>query len=160
MKQLDPTWQQRLETLINSMGYELVGLELLMRNRNALLRIYIDFIDSVGGSAITVDDCSKVSHQVSAMLDVEDPIPGHYTLEVSSPGVDRPLFKLLDYQKFIGRAVKIKLKMLINQRRQYKGTLTKVEGENITLLSYDSNQEVVLPFSSIDKGNLIGGALL
>jgi ribosome maturation factor RimP len=155
MRNIDPILYGKLVKLIDSMGYELIGCELVSQNRDTVFRLYIDIADAGRQKNISLDDCTRVSHQVSAMLDVEDPIRGQYTLEVSSPGINRPLFELKHYQKFIGNVVKIKLHMPINQRRQYKGILQKVEGDNIYLLSYDSNQEVVLPFSAIEKANLI-----
>ncbi len=150
MRKIDPALHEKLVTLIQSMGYELVGGELFPQGGTTIFRIYID-----SPTGVTLDDCSRVSLQVSAMMDVEDPVRGNYVLEVSSPGVNRPLFELEHYRKFIGRRVKIRLRSLINERRQYKGTLTRVEGDNICLLMDDSTQEVSLPFSAIEKANLI-----
>lgn len=151
MKKIDTALHERLVNLISSMGFELLGCELLSLGRRTLLRVYID-----SQKGVTIDDCSLVSHQISAMMDVEDPIQGGYTLEVSSPGIDRPLFELSHFQKYVGSQAKIKLSSPINHRRQYKGVLLRVEGENIHLLLTDSEQEVVLPFSAIEKANLIG----
>lgn len=151
MRKIDPVLHERLVTLISSMGYELVGCELLPQGRQVLFRIYID---SPGG--VTVDDCSKVSYQVSAMMDVEDPIQGSYSLEVSSPGIDRPLFELEQYQRYIGKRVKIRLYSPVNQRRQFKGVLQSVQGEDIYLLTDETKEAVKLPFSLIEKANLIG----
>ncbi len=155
MKEIDPGLRERLETLINAMGYELVGCELVVQRRQTVFRIYID-----SKNGVTVDDCSRVSNQVSAMMDVEDPIQGRYSLEISSPGIDRPLFGIEHYQKHVGKRVRIRLHVPINQRRQFKGILLRVEGENITLLVEDSGQEVTLPFSGIEKANLIGDVRL
>lgn len=151
MNKIDPKLKEQLKILINSLGYELVGAELLPRGRKKLLRLYID-----STKGVTVDDCSQVSYQVSAMLDVSDPIPGSYTLEVSSPGIDRPLFELEQYKKYIGKKVKIKLRLLINQRRQYTGILQRVDEGNIHLVVEGFEQEVIVPFSEIEKANLIG----
>ncbi|VVC76751.1 Ribosome maturation factor RimP [Aquicella siphonis] len=151
MRKIDPVLHERLATLIGSMGYELVGCELLPQGRQMVFRIYID-----GKNGVTLDDCSQVSYQVSAMLDVEDPIQGRYSLEISSPGIDRPLFELEHFRKFVGKLVKIRLHSPVNQRKQYKGVLQRVEGEDIYLLVQETGQEVVLPFSAIDKANLIG----
>jgi ribosome maturation factor RimP len=142
------TLRDRLDTLVSSMGYEFVGCELRKHNTGALLRLYIDAEKGVG-----VDDCSKVSRQVSAMLDVEDPIQGHYTLEVSSPGLDRPLFELAHYQKFIGREVKVKLFAPLDGRRNFVGVLLRVEDDKITLMVEQT--EVELSFSNIEKAKLI-----
>lgn len=152
---IDPVLHDRLMTLIESMGYELVGCELSQQGRQMAFRIFIDGLDGV--KQVTVDDCSRVSRQVGAMMDVEEEfIHGHYVLEVSSPGIDRPLFALKHYQRFVGSQVKIKLHSPINQRRQYKGMIKRVEGEDIYLLVEDTEKEVVLPFSDIDKANVIG----
>ena len=88
------TLQDRLASLVSNMGYEFVGCELNRHSGGSLLRIYID-----KETGVNVDDCARVSRQVSATLDVEDPIQGRYTLEVSSPGIDRPLFDLSHYKK-------------------------------------------------------------
>lgn len=154
MKKIDPELHARLATLIESMGYELVGCELSPQGGQLIFRIFIDGCDGVKG--VTLDDCSRVSHQVGAMMDVEEHFHGRYLLEVSSPGIDRPLFELKHFQRFIGSQVKIKLHLPINQRRQYKGILKQVEGENIYLLVEELEKEVVLPFSAIDKANVIG----
>jgi ribosome maturation factor RimP len=151
MKKIDPGLYEQLATLINSMGYELVGCEIVPQGRRMIFRIFID-----SGQGVTLDDCSQVSHQVSAMMDVEDPIQGGYSLEISSPGIDRPLFEIGHYQKQIGKRVKIRLYAPINNKRQFKGILLRVEDEDITLLVDDSQQEVTLPFSAIEKANLIG----
>lgn len=151
MRKVNPILHEKLETLINSMGYELVGAELLPVSGRQTLRIYID-----SAKGVTLDDCSRVSHQVGAMLDVEEPLQGRYTLEVSSPGIDRPLFEIKHYQKFIGCRVKIRLYTAIDNRRQYKGTLLRVESDNIHVLVEESEKEVILPFAAIEKANLIG----
>lgn len=150
MKKIDPELYGRLDKLVSGMGYELVGCELFPTGGRQVFRIYIDC-----EKGITVEDCSKVSHQLSAFLDVENLIQNKYVLEVSSPGIDRPLFEIKHYQKYIGCQVKIRLYTAINQRRHYKGILQRVEGENIHILLDGSEKEVVLPFSAIEKGNLI-----
>src|SRR5579863_3743364 len=114
---------ERLASVVTGMGYEFVGCELQRQHYNSLLRIYID-----SATGVTLDDCTRVSRQLSAMLDVEDPIQGRYTLEVSSPGLDRPLFQIAHYQKYIGSQVKVRVKVPLNDRRHFTGTLLKVEG--------------------------------
>ncbi len=104
MRKIDPILHERLAQLIGAMGYELVGCEHVPQGRQMLFRIYID-----SAKGVTVDDCSQVSRQVSAMLDVEDPFQGRYVLEVSSPGIDRPLFEIEHYQKYVGKRVKVRL---------------------------------------------------
>lgn len=132
---------------VTALGYELVGFELTSGGRGSLIRIYID-----NPSGVTVSDCERVSRQVSAVLDVEDPIPGGYDLEVSSPGLDRPLFTLDHYRRFIGKRVKIRLRKPQNDRRNYTGILTAVEQEFVIVEG--DGQIWKLPFVDIEKGNL------
>jgi ribosome maturation factor RimP len=150
MKKVNAALEERLTKLITSMGYELFGCEQLPQGGMTLLRLYLD-----SPKGITIEDCSRVSRQVSALLDVEDPIQGRYTLEVSSPGIGRPLFTLEHFKRYLGKRVKIRLLVPINQRRQYKGLLSRVENEQIYLLVEEVEQEVALPFSAIEKANLI-----
>lgn len=152
MRKIDPVLHERLAKLIHSMGYELLGYEFISKGQ-MIFRIYID-----SEKGITVDDCSQVSRQVSAMMDVEDAIQASYALEVSSPGIDRPLFELEHYRRQLGKQVKITLHLAVNNRKHYKGILKKIEGDNICLWLEDLEQEVILPFSTIEKGNLIGDA--
>jgi ribosome maturation factor RimP len=137
-----------LATTVSSLGYEFVGSEMHGQGRGSVLRVYIDT-----SAGVTADDCSKVSRQVSAMLDVEDPIKGKYTLEVSSPGLDRPLFEIAHYQKVVGSRVKIRLNAPVNDQRNFVGVLLRVEDDNIHLLM--ETGEVVLPFSNIEKAKVI-----
>jgi ribosome maturation factor RimP len=151
MRKIDPVLHEKLVSLIGSMGYELIGVEMLPQGGQVVFRLYVD-----SPNGITVDACSKVSHQVSALFDVEDPVQGRYILEVSSPGIDRPLFELEQYQKQVGSRIKVKLYMPIDQRRQFKGILKRIEGDVIVLQIEDSDQEVSLPYSAIEKANVIG----
>tara|TARA_R100001143_G_scaffold49057_1_gene44069 strand:- start:846 stop:1433 length:588 start_codon:yes stop_codon:yes gene_type:complete len=138
---------QLLEPTVQALGLELWGVEFLVRGRSSLLRIYIDSPEGV-----TIDDCESVSRQVSAVLDVEDPIPGEYTLEVSSPGLDRPLFTLKQYQEFLGEVISLRLRGPINGRRKFKGLLQHAEAGNITMIV--DNEPVEIPFDQIDKANI------
>lgn len=151
MDKINPALKDQLSKLITSMGYELFGCELRTQGRQKLFRIYID-----SKKGVTIDDCSAVSHQVSALMDVEEPITGRYALEVSSPGIDRPLLELEHFQKYIGYSIKVKLFSPVSKRKQYKGIIKRVVDTNIHLLVDNSTQEVVLPFSMIEKANLIG----
>lgn len=132
---------------VEALGFELVGLEFI-RGRHPVLRI---FIDSENG--INVDNCADVSHQVSAVLDVEDPIKTAYRLEVSSPGTDRPLFTAEHYQRFLGEQVTITLRIAVANRRNWKGIIKSVEGEMITL-SVDGKDEI-FALSNIQKANIV-----
>ena len=144
MVKIASTLHDRLAHLVNAMGYEFIGGEL----DGGVLRLYID-----SDKGITLDDCSRVSYQISAMLDVEDPIQGHYTLEVSSPGLDRPLFEVAHYQKQMGNRIKLRVCAKVHNRRKFVGTLLRVDGNDIHLLV--DEEEVVLPFSTIEKANVV-----
>ncbi len=137
-----------IEPVVNGLGYELVGIELSSGRRSALLRIYID---QEGG--ITVDDCERVSHQVSGVLDVEAPIPGEYVLEVSSPGLDRPLFRKDHYERFTGSQVKIRLARQVEGRRNFTGFLREVKGDLVVL--EEDGKVYNLPLDAIDKARLV-----
>jgi ribosome maturation factor RimP len=129
-------------------GYELWGIEFFPQGKRSCLRIYID-----GPEGVTVDGCAQVSHQVSGILDVEDPIAGEYTLEVSSPGWDRPLFSLSQYARYVGGEVLLRLLSPLNGRRRFKGVLQQVQDETLELLV--DGQVVQVPFSQVDKGNVV-----
>lgn len=115
-----------LEPAIEALGYELADLELSLGHGRGLVRLFIDSEDG-----ITLDDCERVSHQVSGVLDVEDPIASDYNLEVSSPGADRKLVKAEHFDRFAGSVVKVRLKRLINGRRRIKGQLLGRDDETI-----------------------------
>lgn len=132
---------------VRALGFELVGIEFL-RSRYSTLRIYID---SVAG--VTVDDCADVSHQISAVLDVEDPITVPYYLEVSSPGLDRPLFIAEHYMRFMNQEVSLVLRIAMQNRRKWQGMIKSVEGEMITV-TVDGKDEV-FALSNIQKANLV-----
>ena len=109
------------------------------------------FIDKEGG--VTVDECADVSRQVSAVLDVEDPIADKYNLEVSSPGLDRPLFTLAQYTRYVGQEIVVHLRIPVADRRKWQGELTKIENDMITLIV--DKQEQVLAFGNIQKANVV-----
>jgi Uncharacterized protein conserved in bacteria len=144
--------EQRLTELLDApvvaLGYELWGIEFIRAGKHSTLRVYIDHANGV-----SVDDCAEVSHQVSALLDVEDPITTEYYLEVSSPGMDRPLLKPAHYARYINHVVAVTLRMAVNNRRKYKGTIKQVDGEMITI-TVDGRDEI-LAFANIQQANLI-----
>ncbi|MDN3615050.1 ribosome maturation factor RimP [Vibrio gallaecicus] len=148
MTGLERQLTEMLEAPVAASGYELVGLEFIRAGEHSTLRIYIDH-----ENGIFVDDCAEVSHQVGAVLDVEDPISVIYNLEVSSPGLERPLFKAEHYQQFIGHEVSIVLKMAVANRRKWKGDIQSVDGETISILAEGNTEE--FPLSNISKANLI-----
>ena len=152
MADTENTLRDRLKAVVTTMGYEFVGYELQRQGQGSVLRIYID-----REQGITLDDCSTVSHQISAMLDVEDPIQGEYNLEISSPGLDRPLFEVAQYKKFIGNRIKVRTYNPLDNRRNFVGVLQQVDETNDIHLLTDAG-EVVLPFSSIEKAKIVGAA--
>lgn len=149
-----------IEPIVEGLGYECVGIEYNPHPRHGLLRVYID-----SANGILVDDCSKVSHQISGVLDVEDPIPGNYQLEVSSPGTERPFFHLHQFEKFIGSTVLVNLYQAIAGRKKITGVIEKVVDNIITLREADQIFEVsyeamskarMVPEYLIDKGGRNG----
>ena len=136
-----------LQPAIEVLDLELWGIEYLTKGRSALLRVYIDSEEGV-----TIDDCEKVSRQISAILDVEDPIAGEYTLEVSSPGLDRPLFTAEQYATYVGEVINVRLNSPIDGRRKFKGVLNSADPKTIVMTV--DNQPVEILFSQIEKANV------
>ena len=142
--------QQILDMLaptIEAMGYELWGLEYVPSGKHSLLRIYIE-----SENGITVDDCAAVSEQAGSVLDVEDPISGVYTLEVSSPGMDRLLFRLDQYPAYAGEVIELRLRSPFEGRRKFKGILRGIEGDEVVVQVDD--HEYLLPHSAIEKARI------
>lgn len=140
--------QQLIESAIVDMGFELWGVQLISSGKHDTLRIFIDKEDGV-----TVDDCADVSHLVSGILDVEDPIQNRYTLEISSPGLERNLFTLAHYEKYVGHYIKLSLRVPFEGRRRFNGLLSAVENDEVVLQIDD--EEYVLPFEMIEKANVV-----
>lgn len=149
---MGPDSNPRLRGLIGPavrmLGYELVAIEHFSQGGGQTLRVYID---KDGG--VTLDDCERVSHQVSGVLDVEDAIEGHYVLEVSSPGLDRPLSEAKDFERFSGRQVKLRTFMPVNGQRNFKGLLQGLQDGQV-LIEVDGRQ-ISLPFDGIEKARLV-----
>lgn len=138
-----------LQPVVESLGYEFWGLEYI-QGRGATLRIYIDRDSDEG---ISVDDCALVSHQVSGVLDVEDPISGEYNLEVSSPGMERPLFIIDQWARYVGEDIQIRLLAPVAGKRRLTATLTAIEGDDVLL---DVKGEALrVPFAQVDRANLV-----
>ena len=137
-----------LEPTVERLGYELVDLEARLGGKGGVIRVFIDKPDGIG-----LDDCEKVSLAVSALLDVEDPIPGHYDLEVSSPGLDRKLTKIEHFQRFVGETVKVQMRFPIAGRRRFHGTLESVDDENI-VVDVDGEPHS-LALAAIDTARLV-----
>ena len=134
--------------IVEGLGFTLWGVEYRHSQHHALVKVYIDHEDG-----ITVDNCSDVSHQISGILDVEDPINVAYTLEVSSPGVERPLMKKEHFLKYIGQEIKVRLSWAVNERKNFLGKLTQVENEDITV-NVDG-ELFELPLNAVKRANLI-----
>ncbi len=139
---------EMLRPVVTAMGYELVGVE-LRTGRPSLLRVYID-----RSEGIMVDDCERVSHQVSGLLDVEEPVSGDYTLEVSSPGLDRPLFEAAHYQRFAGERVRLKLVLPLEGRRKFSGLLRGLDDADRVVLVTPQG-EIAIPLTQIESARLI-----
>ncbi|ABG40214.1 protein of unknown function DUF150 [Paraglaciecola sp. T6c] len=148
MSQLEQKLTEMLTAPVEALGFEMVGIEFVRAGKHSTMRVYIDHPDG-----ISVDHCAEVSHQVSAVLDVEDPINTEYNLEVSSPGMERPLFKLQHYIESVGEVVTLRLKMPMGDRRNFKGKLLS-EADGMLTIEVD-NQEFVLAFANIEKGNVV-----
>ena len=148
MKQAPEHLVNLIEPIVDGLGYECVGIEYNPHPKNGLLRVYID-----SENGILLEDCTKVSHQLSGMLDVEDPIADNYQLEVSSPGSERPFFKLSQFEQFIGSTVSINVFKPINKRRKLIGVIDRVEGNNIVLQLND--QTIEIPFQAMSKAHLV-----
>ena len=138
------------EPVVESMGYELVGVEFQGAGAHVTLRVYID-----RDSGVSLDDCAAISHQISGILDVEEPIKEAYDLEISSPGIDRPLFKLADFERFAGKTARIKLAVGLLGRKNFKGELQGVADSKLVIIEVDG-EVYDLPYADIAKANLVG----
>jgi ribosome maturation factor RimP len=146
------TMMAMLSPAVNAVGFELWGLEFFQQGRHSVLRIFIE-----GPDGVSVENCAAVSHQVSGVLDVEDPIAGEYTLEVSSPGWDRPLFTLDQYKRLAGTEIAVRLASPLNGRRKYKGVILQVTEDAVEL---QVDGEIVrIAFAAIDKANVVPNSI-
>lgn len=148
MATLEQSLQEMLTPAVEDLGCELWGIECQRAGRFMTVRLFIDKEGGVG-----VDDCADVSRQVSAILDVEDPIADKYNLEVSSPGLDRPLFTLAQFARFVGQEITVHLRIPVSDRRKWQGKLEKIDNDMLTLIV--DGQEQVLVFGNIQKANVV-----
>lgn len=137
---------------IHHMGYDVVRVKLMEGSKRSTLQVMIERLD---GKDITLKDCEAVSHQASALLDVEDPVKTEYNLEVSSPGVDRPLVKLKDFERFSGHEIKLTTQLPIEGRKRFRGEIKTVDGEDITLNLTDEKVEAVIAFENVASAKLV-----
>ena len=148
MRGVAPAIRERLESGVQALGFELVDVELMGGRHHKTLRVYID-----GPQGVTVDDCADVSRQLSAILDVENPFPGAYTLEISSPGLDRPLVTPADFRRFQGATVKVRLSSPLDGRRNFTGRLLESSAEAI-VVEVD-NERFTLRLDTIERARLV-----
>ena len=139
-----------IEPVIEDMGYELLGVEYVASGKHSILRLFLDSEQGIG-----IDDCEAVSRQVSAIMDVEDPISGQYSLEVSSPGIERPLFTLAHYQRFLGNDISLRLFRPIEGRRKFTGSIGSVSEASETIELVTELVPVTLDYNLIEKANLV-----
>lgn len=137
-----------IQPVVEGLGFELWGLEYLSQGKHSALKIYID-----AEKGIDVDDCAAVSRQVSGLLDVEDPLKGKYTLEVSSPGMDRRLFELSQFELYKGSQVKVNLRHPFEGKRKFKGLLCGVEDGDVVVRL--GEEEILLPLADIERAQVI-----
>lgn len=139
---------EMLEPVICSLGYELLGIEQLVRGKGTLLRIYID-----SETGINLDDCARVSEHVTGILDVNDPIKGSYDLEISSPGFDRPLFTLEHFRRFVGQKVRLQLHQKMSGRRKIVGEIIAINDDSVEISMEGSVYRVAA--DNIEKARLV-----
>ena len=137
-----------LAPVVRDLGLELVGIEFSPGHGGSLLRVYVD----VAGRPVTIDDCERASREISALLDVNDPVAGRYTLEVSSPGLDRPLFTPDQFARFVGQAVKVNVNLPLDGRRRFHGTIREVDGDRITI--EQDGEPVTIVHANVAKARL------
>lgn len=139
-----------LAPTIEALGLELLGVEYAPHRSGGVLRLYID----APGRHVGIEDCEAASREVSAVLDVEDPIDSAYTLEVSSPGIDRPLFNPAQFARFIGEQAKVNLRLPVDGRRRLQARIVRVEGDSI-VLAPEEGGELVVAHENIEKARLV-----
>ena len=137
-----------LAPVIGAMGYELLGIEHLPQGRHSIVRVYID-----QPTGVTLSDCEQVSDHITGILDVEDPIRGSYDLEVSSPGLDRPLFTLEQFRRFLGSQAQVNLRSKLEGRRKITGRIEAIENETVVMNTDDNVYHV--PADQIEKAKLV-----
>lgn len=145
---------QLLEPVVEDLGFELWHLEVEGSGGNRLLRLYIDVPEGGESVGIVIEDCERVSREVGAALDVADPLSGGYRLEVSSPGLDRPLVKPAHFRRFLGQGARVTLYAPIEGRRRFNGVLRDLDDESVRL-EYDDGRTVALPYTAIAKARLV-----
>jgi ribosome maturation factor RimP len=139
-----------IEPTLQAMGFELVRVQFGGGQHRPTLQIMAERIDR---QPMAVEDCAEISRNLSALLDVEDPLPGSYMLEVSSPGIDRPLIKPADYERFAGFEARLETKTPIKGRKRFRGRLMGLAGDRVRLV--EEGAELSLPLEQINKAKLL-----
>lgn len=147
MRRDDRLWAL-IEPVATAFGCELWGLEFSATGRRSLLRVYIDKPDGVG-----IQDCEQIGRQLNSLLDVENPIAGEYTLEVSSPGMDRPLYELEQFRRFVGSDISVRLREAFEGRRKFQGRLVAVENDEIVMVVDD--HEYLFPHAGVERASVV-----
>lgn len=151
-KPLEQTVESLVSPSLEAMGYAIVRIR-LMGGDHKTLQI---MAERTTDGKLALEDCEKISKSVSAILDVEDPITEAYNLEVSSPGIDRPLIKLKDFERFAGHEAKLTLKIPVNGRKRFAGTIRGVTAEEQVMLELkDAKEPVLIPLSGMDTAKLV-----
>lgn len=148
MARMEDRLYDMLEPAVAALDFTLWGVEFVRAGKHSTLRVYID-----SDNGVTVDDCADVSYQVSAILDVEDPIQSEYYLEVSSPGMERPFFKVEQYALYIGEIAAVELTMAQQGKRKFKGVIAAVDGDYIEF-NIDGETFKIM-YSAIKKAHLV-----
>lgn len=146
---MDELLKGLIEPIVEGLGCRLWGIERLSRGKSTALKVYID-----ADAGISVEDCARVSRQISSLLDVEDPIPGEYILEVSSPGMDRRLFTKAQFEEFAGVPVRISLRGPYEGKKRYTGLLAGLDGDDV-ILRTDGEEEFLFPLEQVERANVI-----
>ena len=147
--QLEQKIEKIIEPVVRDLGFEIVRVQ-LSGKQNPTLQI---MAEPILGKVMTVEDCAMISRAVTAILDVDDPIQGNYTLEVSSPGIDRPLIKLQDFERFTGSEARIETSELIDGRKRFRGRLSVIQGGSVRISK--DGVDWTIPFSSIRRAKLL-----
>ena len=153
MNRTEQTVAHLIEPSLTAMGYELVRVQ-LSGGRHPTLQV---MAEPANGGPMLVDDCAELSHAISAVLDVEDPIPDAFTLEVSSPGIDRPLTRLKDFERYTGFEAKVEMSTPIDGRKRFTGGIEGVDGDSVVIAIQEGGESrrTVLPFADIHKAKLV-----
>ena len=147
--QLEQTIEKIIEPAVSDLGFEIVRVQ-LSGNQNPTLQI---MAEPISGKVMTVEHCAMISRAIAAVLDLDDPIQGNYNLEVSSPGIDRPLIKFQDFERFTGSEVRIETSELIDGRKRFRGRMGVIQGGSVTISK--DGVDWTIPFPAIRRAKLL-----